>query len=590
MPASLGTTCLEVLVKVSIQAAVLAVVVWLVTRLASKAPAAWRNALWLLVLVKFLVPPFAYYPSHLVFWQTHGSRPANVSARSAIRTPDAVVVPQPERSAQPEAGDGAPAPAASRRLTDGGREPLAGAPHRLVAASALVPAWLTGLGAMLVLLVLRFTRQIRLVRDASAAPTELVDLLREAAACFGMTQLPDLRVSRGAGTPMLVGCLRPVILLPQGITDRCRAGDLRAMLLHELAHVKRRDMAVMWLQQLAQVAFYFHPAVWLAGREIRKERELACDELVLSRSAISAKDYASGYVSALKLANGVPSCSASLAMAEPFEIERRRLDTILRSAVRKPSARWIVALLVIAAVGLPTFAGLPTAKAESARDLLARVTEARAKALAAVKSGKGSLTLCERFVRPNDTPRERESTTPGTAAFSGEKFAITLRRGAEGKEEAIYDGATLRWTGLGYRHADDLDARSEMARTMVFHYRRFFDLVGQVYPDLEKVLLYHKGTPRVVGRETIDGSECVIVESVHVFPQKDGRKHVDTRRLWIDPARGYAVPKLQVWSEGREFKQKAILSQTNARLSEYDGIWGAARYVHEEYRADPKTG
>ena len=154
---------------------------------------------------------------------------------------------------------------------------------------------------------------------------------------------------------MLLGVWRPVILLPLGITESCTPHDLRAMLLHELAHVRRWDLLVVWLYQLEKVLFFFHPVLWLAGREIRKERESACDDLVLSRSAIARRDYAAGFISALRLANRVPAVSTAVAMAEPFEVEKRRLMMILREASPRLSAGWIAALVVVVAAGLPTF-------------------------------------------------------------------------------------------------------------------------------------------------------------------------------------------------------------------------------------------
>ena len=63
---------LDVVWKMSWQVAILAALVWIVCRLASKAPAAWRHALWIVVLVKFFMPPVVHFPSQLAFWQTAG--------------------------------------------------------------------------------------------------------------------------------------------------------------------------------------------------------------------------------------------------------------------------------------------------------------------------------------------------------------------------------------------------------------------------------------------------------------------------------------------------------------------------------------
>jgi hypothetical protein len=82
--------------------------------------------------------------------------------------------------------------------------------------------------------------------------------------------------------PSAVGALRPAILLPAGIASGLSAGQLDALLAHELAHVARRDYLVHLLQALAETALFFHPAVWWVSHRIRVERELACDDLAVA--------------------------------------------------------------------------------------------------------------------------------------------------------------------------------------------------------------------------------------------------------------------------------------------------------------------
>lgn len=349
---------------ISWQTAVLAAVVFGLSRVARKAPASWRCALWLIVLVKLFVPPFAHIPAGLDFRQ-------NVVS---VAIPSAAV--------------GYVAPTASPRAVHSATATSsAGISAEVDFSRILAFFWLAGVAAMAALLLVRFARQRTLVKSSFPADDRMRTMLYDCAERFDVRWLPRVRLSELATTPMLVGAVQPVILLPTGISS-CSEPDLQAMLLHELAHVRRRDMAVLWLQQFAQTLFFFHPAVWLAGREMRRERELACDELVLARAAIAPKDYAAGYVSALKLANARPAPATSLAMAEPFDLEKRRLRGILDGAVPRPSMVWVAALIAILMIGLPTFAGFatPTLSREKNARVLAGLTPVEGPGLVVVLS------------------------------------------------------------------------------------------------------------------------------------------------------------------------------------------------------------
>lgn len=358
MGASLTFSFLEILCKMSLQAIVLAAVVWLVTRLTPKAPAAWRHALWLLVLVKLFLPPFVHFPSQLAFWQSvHPSISQHVM--------------------MPEGGSisNLPKMRTSRPIVSHGQKPQPQTPvyhqspkqYDPVAVAAIL--WAIGALAMIALLCGRLLQQSRLVKQSEECTTDLQRLFLLISAPMGIKRLPKLRLSARTGIPMLVGYIKPIILLPIDIKNTCNETNLKAMLLHELAHIKRRDILVMWMQQITQVIFFFNPALWLAGSEIRKERELACDELVLATRAISAADYAAGYVSAIKLANGFPALSTSVSMAEPISMEKRRLTLILSHVSHRRSWQWAVALFLIAGVSLPTFAGLSSRPKTSIRNV-----------------------------------------------------------------------------------------------------------------------------------------------------------------------------------------------------------------------------
>jgi beta-lactamase regulating signal transducer with metallopeptidase domain len=98
---------------------------------------------------------------------------------------------------------------------------------------------------------------------------------------YGIDRPVRFFTSARVGGPMTIGWLRPLIILPPDILSKLSAAELDSILAHELAHIKRWDYPTNLLQKVAQALFFFHPAVWIIGRELTIERELACDDWAL---------------------------------------------------------------------------------------------------------------------------------------------------------------------------------------------------------------------------------------------------------------------------------------------------------------------
>ena len=87
-----------------------------------------------------------------------------------------------------------------------------------------------------------------------------------------------------AKVPMVIGYLKPVILVPVGLLNALTAEEVEAILIHELAHIKRRDYLVNMLQSLMEIVFFFNPAVLWVSKLIKTERENCCDDLAVARN------------------------------------------------------------------------------------------------------------------------------------------------------------------------------------------------------------------------------------------------------------------------------------------------------------------
>ncbi len=99
--------------------------------------------------------------------------------------------------------------------------------------------------------------------------------------------------------PGVFGIVRPVLLLPAGITNRLTASQLEAIVAHEMCHVRRRDNLTAAFHMLVEAALWFHPMVWWIGMKLVEERERACDEAVL-QSSLDAETYAEGILNVCK--------------------------------------------------------------------------------------------------------------------------------------------------------------------------------------------------------------------------------------------------------------------------------------------------
>src|SRR5438034_9907891 len=104
-----------------------------------------------------------------------------------------------------------------------------------------------------------------------------------------------------AGTPAVCGLWRPVILVPHELADKLSALQLRAALLHELAHIKRGDVLVHYAQTLLQILYWWHPLLWLANARIRHAREQAVDETVMVALGGEAEAYPTTLLEVAKL-------------------------------------------------------------------------------------------------------------------------------------------------------------------------------------------------------------------------------------------------------------------------------------------------
>ncbi|WP_020567207.1 M56 family metallopeptidase [Neolewinella persica] len=146
----------------------------------------------------------------------------------------------------------------------------------------IVVFWAVGLLIGTVRLGISFGRVRRMQRSVEVAvPDHFRATIVALARRIGYHGLLHLRISTELGGPALVGHLKPLLLFPIAVVNQLSTEEAEAVILHELAHLKRNDHWWNLLQCLIEVVFYYHPVVWWIGARIREEREHCCDDLVL---------------------------------------------------------------------------------------------------------------------------------------------------------------------------------------------------------------------------------------------------------------------------------------------------------------------
>ncbi len=307
------------------QSTLCATAVWLLTLALRKNRAAVRYWLWFAASFKFLVPfsLLVSVASQLEWRTTPLNRPATAPAAIAVAV---------EQFSQPFALP-VSLPAAARST------PI---------PAILLVLWLTGV-VIGIGFLLRWWRSIQTARRAARPlPMKL--------------PIPVMSVPSRL-EPGVFGIVRPVLLLPDGIADRLTPQQLKAVIAHELCHVRRRDNLTAAIHMVVETICWFHPLVWWIRTRLVEERERACDEDVLRQA--DPQVYAEGILNVCKFYLESPlACASGVSGANL----KRRIDKIVASHIGQ-SLDWRRKLLLVvagtAAIAAPIAAGILNAPARA---------------------------------------------------------------------------------------------------------------------------------------------------------------------------------------------------------------------------------
>ncbi|MBI5545468.1 MAG: M56 family metallopeptidase [Deltaproteobacteria bacterium] len=287
----------------------------------------WWHAMWLLVFARLALP---WAPSTALNPLGWLPTPASASPLSSVER-TAVEALSPSMAAAPR-DEAPPRPWPARQLL--GLLWLAGA---MVMAAGVVAG------------VVRFWWAVsheRLVTDHA-----VLELLEDCKAKLGVRTVVGVVASTRISGPALFGFVRPRILLPAGFMQAVSPDELRHVLLHELAHLKRADVLAGWFACLVHIAHWWNPLVWLAQQRMRADRELACDAMALRALAPGEPQaYGDTVIRLLERFAPARSLPTLTGILEDQSLLKRRITMIARFDSRA-STPLALALPVLAVMG-----------------------------------------------------------------------------------------------------------------------------------------------------------------------------------------------------------------------------------------------
>ena len=214
----------------------------------------------------------------------------------------------------------------------------------------LVLLWGAGVLAMAARTLHQWHELSQVARRWAHAQADLDAIMVGLTRRFGFVRRVRVLVSARIDTPMLFGWIKPVVLLPAAVALGFPRHQIELILAHELGHLRRYDHLVNLAQALLETLLFYHPVVHWISREVRNERELCCDELVLQLTSGEPREYARTLASLEELRHVAGSLALAANGGELLERVRRivGMPAPRLSVERRASGRW---LLVAFALG-----------------------------------------------------------------------------------------------------------------------------------------------------------------------------------------------------------------------------------------------
>lgn len=348
------------------QVALIAVIVWTLTRTIVKNQPQLAHLLWALVLLKVITPPIWSSPTSVFSWLGYGSG-LQQSALAAMENPKtnrestASTLTVNLRGIGKQHGK---LESDTGGLIEKNLVSSVGDPSRESASDGqnwaiqcFLAVWIVGVCFLIGTTVFRLVNFWRWVRTKAQGSRSITDKNRQhletQLQAFAQATATKLAIDRKIRVclidapigPAVVGIYRPAIVLPLEIVKNRSTEFLEPLIAHELIHIRRGDLFWAVLQSLSSSLLWFHPLVWLASRKLTLESERSCDEQTIAWLGCSPKAYANSLIDVLERKHQLRVAPA-LPGVRPVDVTRKRLERIMRlgQGSRKNTPMWAWAI------------------------------------------------------------------------------------------------------------------------------------------------------------------------------------------------------------------------------------------------------
>lgn len=338
------------------QIAVLFFVVLLLFRLFARNRPRVAHLLWGVLLIKCLIPPVVSNSWAPFSWISHTAQQwlTNDAAESTEITASITYSAQRTNSFRTQSTEEA---TSIKNANDSTKLNSSWPSYRSIAERWLFVFWIGSIAFVIAVWISRFAHVLhRLHVHRMETPARVTKIVDDLAQWLKLGRQVQIQVTSERIGPAVVGWLRPKVLLPSFLVDRMDDQALRILVAHELTHIRRGDLFWAFLQTVAGSLWWFHPAVWIANRQLNIESERSCDEETIARLECSPSDYAKCLLQVLEWKHQLVVVPA-LPGVRPMQVTKDRLERIMKMRhgcyKHNSKGRWLamVAAVLLVAPG-----------------------------------------------------------------------------------------------------------------------------------------------------------------------------------------------------------------------------------------------
>jgi beta-lactamase regulating signal transducer with metallopeptidase domain len=373
---------------VFVQSALLIILLLLIDfMLRKRVRATFRYWMWILVFIKLILPPTLSLPTGIGYWcgDFLSSDSFNFRQASIIAQQESFEIPAiqdfPESSEVPAINESMDSGGIATSQNSFKFAEVPQIPPSKAMVETTVPTvpenptlnpitwqaavfliWFVGVLVISVLLIQRMLFVRGLITQSEPSDERLKEMLNQCRRQLGIGRYIELRLSNNISSPAVCGLFKPILLMPAALDDKLSPEKLRAVFIHELAHIQRGDLWINLVQTILQIIYFYNPFVWLANAMVQSVREQAVDEKVLVVLGEEVRSYSNTLIDVAEMAFLRTSLSLRLiGVVESKRALNRRIKIMLNRPVPKSAKLGVLGLVVITVIGVIL---LPMAKAQ----------------------------------------------------------------------------------------------------------------------------------------------------------------------------------------------------------------------------------